>query len=157
MKYIPAQDEPPLDNMGRTRKHRFGAAGYKKKYAKIAFDLLAHSKTAKTKAHVCRKLLITKATLLDWMGKYPEFKEAIETGLLYGEVKWRNQLAEYAFQPTYRVNNTLLKLLSYNVYGISEDPPALVINQAISDMSFEERLKARGIPIPDIKIEDINE
>jgi len=128
---------------------------YKTEYAGIAYDLLAKSDEAKTKSHLCRALQCTRLTLLAWMRRHPEFKEAVEAGLQIGEANWRDRIAKYAFEPTSMVNNGLIKLLSSNVYGIQGDQPVALQVSQINHGDPEAELKKRGIPVPVVANEDI--
>lgn len=122
-----AKDEPSL--LDHRRKHKFGKVGYDPKYATMAFELLSNTDEAKTKAHVCAMLQISKPTMLDWMRKNPDFNQAVTEGLRLGEAKWREKIREHAFEPSGTVNNGLIKLLSANVYGIKEEPQIVINNQ----------------------------
>jgi hypothetical protein len=62
---------------------------------------------------------------------------------------------EHAFQPQATVNNGLIKLLAGNVYGMKEDNPTVVINNNTT-VNPHTALKERGIPIPDIGIDDVD-
>lgn len=128
---------------------------YLPSYPKIAFDLLSKSTTAKNRCHLCAAFSCSKPTLHNWMVKNPEFKLAVEAGLEIGKSKWFSKLAKYAFKSTVQVNNGLIKLLSANIYGIRDDPePVVIVNNNI-ESDPEQMMKKRGIPIPQIDIEDI--
>lgn len=150
------EQEPLIGPIDRNRFKRFGEFTYQNSYADIAFELLSESDTAKTMAHVCHALSCSKPTLHRWIKTFPEFAEAIESGLQIGKMRWRDRLAEHAFEPSQQVNNGLIKLLSSNVYGIKEDAdPIAVIN--INTADPEKMMKDRGIPIPAIDSEDLED
>jgi len=141
----------------KKRLAKYGTLHYKDEYAKIAYDTLANGANAKTKSHVCARLHISKATLLKWMTEHEELNIAVSTGLEVGAVKWRNKIAKHAFEPAAKVNNGLIKLLSANVYGIKDEPSTIVVNNNSINTDPEKMLKEKGIPIPKIDIEDIDE
>jgi len=90
------------------------------------------------------------------MKKFPEFNEAVVTGMEIGKMKWRDRIASNAFLPSANVNNGLIKLLSSNVYGIKEDiEPVVIINN--NNTAPEAEMKKRGIPIPSVDIEDVED
>jgi len=129
---------------------------YRPSYAKKAYQLLKNSSTAKNKSHLCKAFHCSKPTLVRWLRKYPEFNAAVESGLEIGKSKWFDRVAKYAFKPTQEVNNGLIKLLSAVVYGIKEDEKPVIINNVASiSGSFEDMLKAKGIPIPNTGGEDL--
>jgi len=143
----------PID---RNRNRQFGTYSYKPEYAEIVYKLLSESNTAKTKSHLCFALQCSKTTLLHWMKKFPEFNEAVVTGMEIGKMKWRDRIASNAFLPSANVNNGLIKLLSSNVYGIKEDiEPVVIINN--NNTAPEAEMKKRGIPIPSVDIEDVED
>lgn len=128
---------------------------YDPSYDKIAYDLLSTSDSAKTKAHLCRAFHCSKPTLLNWMKKNPSFKEAVEKGLDIGCSRFMDRIAKHAFEPTSNVNNGLIKLLAGHVYGVREDDgPTVVINNTV-DTDPETLMKNRGIPVPQVDIEDV--
>jgi hypothetical protein len=150
-------DQEPIVDPEETKQYGWNQTTYKKEYALKAYQLLSGSMEAKTKAHLCAAFQCSKPTLLNWMKKNPEFKEAVEQGLKVGESKWRSRIAKYAFEPTSLVNNGLIKLLSSNVYGIKEDiEPAVQVNQ-YNNSDPEAELVKRGIPIPIIASEDVDD
>ena len=156
-KLIDAESQEPLIGpIDRNRFKKYGEFSYQESYCDIVFELLSSNDGAKTKAHCCKALLCSKTTLLRWMKKYPEFNKAVISGMDIGKAKWREKIREHAFKPSSEVNNGLIKLLSSNVYGIKEDPePAVVINNT-NTMSPEEALKKRGIPVPKVNSEDLD-
>lgn len=125
-------------------------------FPKIAFDVLS-SKPMQTKCHLCVALQCSMVAISTWEKKYPDFGDAIRDGLAHGEAKFRDKLAEHAFQPQAKVNNGLIKLLASNVYGIKEDTPTVVVQNNNITNDPEKELKDRGIPIPDIGLDDIDE
>ena len=165
-KYKTAAEETHLKGMNRKRTNKHAPAKYQKKYAEIAFDLLSKSDTAKNKSHLCAKFLVSKSTILDWMFKHKEFKEAVERGMSISEARWRDRLSEVAFQPSHNVNNGVIKLLSKNVYGISDDEPVqITINNTNTNSAkikkttiqhIEAELIKRGIPVPKIPTTDLS-
>lgn len=143
-----------LSPIERLREKTFGGTTYKTEYAEMAFKLLSSDDGAKTKSHVCAALYVSKNGLLQWMKKYPEFNEAIITGLEIGSQKWRDKIRKHAFEPTANVNNGLIKLLSSNVYGIKEDSEPTVVIHNTNTSTPEDEMKKRGIPVPKIDTED---
>lgn len=143
----------PID---RNRNRKFGSYAYLPEYAEIVYELLSESDTAKTKSHLCNALQCSKDTLLRWMKKFPEFNEAVVSGMEIGKMKWRDRIAKHAFSPTAEVNNGLIKLLSSNVYGIKDDAePVVVIHN--NNTSPEEEMKKRGLPVPSVDIKDVDD
>lgn len=142
-----------------SRRKKYGSIKYKPIFPKLVYDLLSRSQTAKNKSHCCALLQCKKATLLKWMRKYPEFNEAIVAGLEIGKSKWYSKLATHAFKPSGLVNNGLIKLLSANVYGIKDDSEStnVVVNTTTITADPEKIMEQRGIPIPKIDIEDVEE
>ena len=124
-------------------------------YPKIAFEILS-SKVLQSLTHLANALDCTGEAIVQWRKKYPDFNEQVKKGLKVGEEKTRKKLAEHAFKPTADVNNSLIKLLVGNVYGIKEDAPTVVINNNAT-FNPEQALKERGIPSPDIGIEDLDD
>jgi hypothetical protein len=80
----------------------------------------------------------------------------VRLGLKAGEKKFRDKLEAHAFQPQASVNNGLIKLLAGNVYGMREESPVVVINNNLAS-NPEEALKERGIPVPQIALEDLTD
>jgi hypothetical protein len=159
--HITSKNQKPLETslspIERARITKYGTTHYKPEYAAACFKLLAGSNMAKTKSHCCALLQCSKPTLLKWMKKYPEFGQAINDGLEIGKTKWRNKIAKHAWEPSAQVNNGLIKLLSANVYGIKDESEANIVINNTNSQDPETIMKDRGIPIPDIGIEDIDE
>lgn len=155
--HIRSEDEPQIISpIDRNRKRQYGTYSYKPEYCDIVFKLLSSGSQCKTKSHCCHALHCTKNTLIQWINKFPDFRQAIESGLEIGAVKWRNKIRKHAFEPTGNVNNGLIKLLSSNVYGIKEDAePTVVINNTQNNFDPEIEMKKRGIPVPSINALDI--
>jgi len=151
------EQEPLIGPIDRNRNRKFGTYSYKPEYNEIVFKLLSTGTQARTKSHCCNALQCSKTTLIRWMKKFPEFNQAIESGLEIGEMKWRNKIRKHAFNPSSEVNNGLIKLLSSNVYGIKEDDSPTVIIHNTNITSPEAEMKKRGIPIPSVDIEDIED
>jgi len=126
---------------------------YKDEYCDIVYKLLSTSADAKNLSDVCSALKCSRNTLIKWRQKHPEFNSAVVNGLEIGKGKWLRKIAEHAYEPTSTVNNGLIKLLSSHIYGIKEDEPAVVINNNINT-DPEELLKEKGIPVPDLGIDD---
>lgn len=140
----------------KERARRFGTTAYKPEYAELCFELLSEADRAKNKSHCCALLQCSKPCLIAWMKKFPEFHRAINEGLEIGKSKWYSKLADHAFEPSQKVNNGLIKLLSSNVYGINAEPEvALTVNNISEDP--EKIMKRKGIPIPEIDIDDVEE
>lgn len=129
---------------------------YLPEYAQLAFNLLSKATTAKNRSHLCAAFKCSRPTLERWMKKNPEFHAAVTNGLEIGKSKWFTKLATHAFKPTANVNNGLIKLLSANVYGIKDDAEVNVVVNNNVDTDPEKLMKQRGIPVPDIDIEDID-
>lgn len=70
---------------------------YKKEFAKKAEEILA---TGKSLAAVCAALDITRQSLYDWKDAHPEFKEAIDKGLLKAQAVWE-QMGEDGIKGNY--------------------------------------------------------
>lgn len=157
-----SKDQEPLDivytPIEKARLAKFGTTSYKPEYADACYKMLSSSSGAKTKSHCCALLQCSKATLLKWMRKFPEFHAAITDGLEIGKAKWRNKIQRHAYKPSKDVNNGLIKLLSANVYGIKDDSeaPNIILNNQ-NDIDPEKLMKMRGIPIPTIENGDIDE
>ena len=122
-------------------------SNYETGYDEVAFKLLSESDTAKTDCHLCAALRCTPCTLKRWKDTFPSFMEAVTLGKKIGEAKWRDRLSANAFEPTAKVNNGLIKLLSSNVYGIKEDPTTqfTVVQQNVDPETY---LREKGIPLP---------
>jgi hypothetical protein len=74
------------------------------------------------KSLLIEELKITKSTLFIWMGKYPEFKEAVETGLEIGKGKFLEKVYKCGFDPDNKpTNNSLVKMYANNVYNITSE------------------------------------
>ncbi len=145
-----------LSILEKKRLEKWGTIEYvPEKFPELAYDLLANSEEAKTKTHVAVCLQCSKTTVLKWMKKYPEFNQAIVDGLAAGELKWRKKIAEHAWEPSQKVNNGLIKLLSANVYGIKDEPAVQVNVENNVNLDPEKLMKEKGIPIPNIDIEDV--
>lgn len=133
----------------------WGNFKYKPEYCQLAYDILS-SGPLKTKAHLCVAFQCSKPTIVSWVKRYPEFREAVEAGLAAGEKKFRDKTYNHAFEPQAQVNNGLIKLLAANVYGIKEEvTPTVVIDQR-QEKSAEEIMKERGIPIPELPSPDMD-
>jgi len=154
-KTAPEQESLVTELDGR-RKHKYGSYKYQPEYDKIAIDLLSTDE-CKTKAHLCRALQCSKPLLLKWMREHESFRQAVEDGLELGSAKWREKIRDHAFEPTKEVNNGLIKLLSANVYGIREETDPLVVVNNNIDTDPETLMKNRGIPIPKVDVEDLDE
>ncbi len=146
-----------LSPIERERKRKFGKTSYKPEFADMVFNLLSRATTAKNKSHCCALLQCSKSTLLRWAKKNPEFHKAIEDGLEIGKSKWYSKLATHAFKPSVKVNNGLIKLLSSNVYGIKEDQEQIIIHNHSAETDPEKIMKDRGIPVPEVDIDDIED
>lgn len=150
------EQEPLIGPIDRNRFKKYGEYSYQEYYCDIVFELLSSDDGAKTKAHCCKALLCSKTTLLRWMKKYPEFNEAVISGLNIGAARWREKIRKHAFSPSSEVNNGLIKLLSSNVYGIKEDVEPVVVIHNTNTITPEEEMKKRGIPVPKIDVEDVD-
>ena len=126
-----------------------------KLYPKLAYEVLS-KKHLQSLTHLSDALNCTTEAITQWRKKYPEFNEMIVKGLAAGERKFRDKLQDHAFKPQSEVNNGLIKLLAGNVYGIREETPQVIINNT-NTLSPEKALKDRGIPIPEIAVEDVED
>ena len=139
-----------------TFKRGYGNKKYDPSYCQLAYEVMS-KKAFQSKAHLCVALHCSKDSLLDWMQKYPDFKEAVESGLIAGAQKTRDKIAQHAFKPSATVNNGLIKLLAANVYGIKEEPTTIINNNIKTGTVTDADLKEKGIPVPDLPIEDIGD
>lgn len=131
---------------------------YKEEFAAIAFQKLS-SVPLRDECILCLVFKCSKQTLSLWKSEYEEFRGAIELGLLSGEYKFRELLFTLALVPPKKVNTKLLSILASNVYNITEEQ-VQQISATIKDgdlSSIEKQLEALGIPVPEIRIEDIPE
>lgn len=135
-------------------KRGYGNKKYDQSYCQLAYDVLS-KKAFQSKAHLCVALHCSKDSLLEWMVKYPDFKEAVESGLIAGAEKTREKIARHAFLPSAQVNNGLIKLLAANVYGIKEEPTTIINNNIKTGAVTDADLKEKGIPVPDLPFEDV--
>jgi hypothetical protein len=154
---------PPIDRLkasqGLEKNHQPGKTTYKPSYDKIVLNLLASE--GKTKAHCCNALRCSPVTLDKWIRDNPSFRAAIETGLEIGKMMFMKKIQDHAFEPSKQVNNGLIKLLASNIYGIREDPQVIINNENSQtnndNVDPEQKLKDRGIPIPEVEIDDVDE
>jgi hypothetical protein len=149
-----SEQEPIVEGVKQTK---WNQTTYLPEYAGKVYNLLANSRTAKNKSHACAALKCSRFTLEAWIKKYPEFGDAVRNGLEVGKSKWMSRIAKHAYNPTAEVNNGLIKLLSSNVYGINEETEATLNINGDINLDAERLLKERGIPLPDIGVEDIEE
>lgn len=96
-----------------------GDDGYSDKFPSIAYSILSASPFT-TKTHLCIAFRCSLSTIDKWVSDYPKLEKAVEQGLLEGEVLARDLLVEAAFEPSAKINTNLIKILSTNVYDISE-------------------------------------
>ena len=92
---------------------------------KAAFDAI--SQEDGTMVHVCVALNCCRSTLVSWMKRHPPLTRAMEAGRQIGEVKFREKLKQYAFEPSSQVNNGLIKMIANNVHGISDAEASNII------------------------------
>ena len=100
---------------------------YKPEYDQIAYDVMCQEDATLT--HVLVQLHCSKPTLHRWIKRHPTLRNAIIAGQAIGEVKFRDKLKEYAFQPTSIVNNGLIKMLAKNVHNIDADETTVLIER----------------------------
>jgi hypothetical protein len=132
-----------------------GKYTYKLEYAPEAFRILSESDSAANKSTLCRAFNCSRPTLYKWIRDFPEFREAVETGLEIGKSRWLDRLSDQAFKPMGQVNNGLIKLITGHVYGITEEPDVnIIVNNSVDP---EKILRERGIPIPKIGIGDLDD
>lgn len=122
------------------RIDEFGTKYYDTRFDKMAYDLLCCGDMAVCKTHVCVRLHISMALLNKWMKEQPTFRAAVNAGLRVGEMRWRQKLSEYAFKPSSSVNNTIIRILSANVYGIREEESPTTIVNVNSDPGYDVRV-----------------
>lgn len=151
---INPKDQEPI--VRGEKQYSWKQSTYKPEYAKLAFNLLSRSTTAKNKSHLCAAFKCSRPTLTRWLKTHPEFNEAVVSGLEIGKSKWFTKLATHAFKPSVQVNNGLIKLLSAHVYGIKDDAEMNVVVNNTTNLDPEKLMKQRGIPVPAIDIEDID-
>lgn len=151
-------DEPPIVEKEEQEKDLNGwfTTKYKPEYCLMVYKLLGESDEAKTICHATTALQCSTPTFSSWRKKYPEFDQAVREGLKAGEQKWRAKLREHAFEPSARVNNGLIKLLSSNVYGMKEEPTTqvTVVQQNVDPELY---LKERGIPLPGVDLGGVDD
>lgn len=130
---------------------------YKPEYAQVAFEKLSKVPLRDEKI-LCLVFRCSTGTLGIWKAEYPEFRSAIELGLMSGEYKFRALLFSFALLPANIVNTKLLTLLASNVYNINEDQVQKIISAFGDNLNcLEDRLKACGIPVPCLGVPDLEE
>lgn len=131
---------------------------YHEEYDSIAYDILSKSHQAEGKSHVCARIGCSRETLYRWMRLHPTFAKAINKGLEEGKSNFLKKVSEHAFSPKASVNNGLIKLLLNHTYGVRDEPDNVVVvnNNITNNLSAKEALEQRGIPEPDISLEDID-
>lgn len=137
--------------------NRNGLAIYPDKYHpdmdQLAFAILSGDDGNMTK--VCVALNCTKATLMSWIRRHPTLRAAIDSGRMHGEVKFRKKVMEAAFKPSSEVNNSLIKMMAKNLYGIDDAEAANInINTNPADHVTQEessRLYADFMGRPDLE------
>ncbi len=151
----PASEQECLVDLEGRQRQGWGNTLYEEHYPLLAYEVLS-SDALKTKAHLCVAFACSKPTINRWIGKYPEFREAVECGLSCGEVKFRDKVRNNAFKPSKEVNNGLIKMMGSNVYGIEEHIVSIVESTTIEhSMTAEEEMKERGIPMPGVSVPDL--
>ena len=121
----------------------------------IAYELLS-KEAFQPLTRVAVALQCSRQTIYDWRKKYPEFEEAVQKGLAVGEDKTYDVLIGMSKTPAALSNNKITCLLAAQIYGIREEAPQVIINNS-NTLSPEKALKARGIPIPEIAVEDVED
>lgn len=128
---------------------------YDIRYPRIAYNQLSLTPLAKEDS-LCFVFRCSQETLAKWKSDHDEFSDAIKLGLLAGETKLRLAMTKLSLMPSKFINTKLLSILASNVYSINEEHINTVHTDAyMSDHSYEDQLRKRGIPIPTIDIEDI--
>jgi hypothetical protein len=127
-----------------------------------SFEAIARkvlSKAFKTKLHLCSKLDCTPEDIEYFIETYPCFKLSVEQGLIEGEVNYRNLVSTASLLNSNIVNTKLLTLMGENCYGIKGEPDTVVnVTQNNSNAPVSEQdLKDRGIPVPQIGMEDLED
>lgn len=129
---------------------------YRPDFAQIAFEKLSRV-PLRDENILCIVFRCSKQTLSLWKAEYPEFKNAVELGLLTGEYKFRELMFSLSLVPAKKVNTKLLTILASNVYRINEEQVQQIQTVAQNgDMSkIEQRLEQLGIPVPCFQTEDL--
>jgi len=86
---------------------------------KIAFDTLSE-KALRSKADACSALKCSLETFEKWMRDNQSFHDAVVSGLLEGEKKFRKKINRMAFRSPKTANTKLLLALAQDVYGIGD-------------------------------------
>ena len=110
---------------------------------------------------MCQALKCSKEILETWISNYPSFKNAIDFGLIDGEVIFRDKVSKIALKPTSKINTKLILTLANNVYGIKDEIQQVLIDKSSkeneSDKDVEKTMRERGIPIPKIELDDLDD
>ena len=124
----------------------------------LAEQLPAMFSEGESVAEVIVKLGISRACFYKWVNKYPEFAEAYEEGKTVAEAWWsklgrKGASGKADINPSVWIFNMKAKFgyrenqqLDINVKG------GLGIN---ANVSVEEELKKRGIPLPEVGTDDL--
>lgn len=127
---------------------------YKDEYAQTAYKILSE-RGLRSKTHVCSALHCSKETLDKWIAEHESLKNAVDMGLIEGEIKFRKRVSKKAFEPSSKVNTKLILALANDVYKINEDVHSVDVNiKATNGKSVEELMIEEGIPIPVNELED---
>lgn len=144
-------------NEGRKLVETFNDKKYHSEYANVAYNILSCSPFS-SRVHLCQAFKCNKKTFNIWYQTELTLQEKVDSGFINGEVLARDLIRDLSLMPASKVNTSLIKILMNNVYSI-EEPVAhsdMKVN-ITSKKSPEEELKERGIPVPKIDIEDLNE
>lgn len=139
------------------RRKNWQMSTYSDTYPSIIYGLMKND-WGVSKSHLAKALGCCVLTINRWLAENPDFKEAFEKGKAVGESKYRDKVKSHAFTPSKEVNNGLIKLLGKNMYDIGEDPePAVIVTNIVDAATAEAQLQARGIPVPAVGVEDMED
>jgi hypothetical protein len=141
----------------RQTVEKYNDNDFHSEYSIIACNVLSSSPFS-SKIHLCQSLKCNKSTLDTWYRTKIEFMQKVDEGFINGEVLARDLMLMLSVAPASKVNTNLIKILANNVYSIEEQATQAPIEVNVNTkVDIEEELKKRGIPLPEIGIEDLNE
>jgi len=92
---------------------------YLKKYDKLIYKVMCDGGNIST---FCGDIVVHYDTFINWCKAFPSFKIAYEQGKEVGKIKMYKKVYDAAFDPKANpVNNTMVSLYLYNVYGIRSE------------------------------------
>lgn len=149
--------EQPLLVPEKNRCAGWADSSYEDTYPKVIYDLLC-TEWGISKCHIARALGCCKDTVDRWLADFPDFAEAYKKGKSVGESLYRDKVKMNAFSPSKEVNNGLIKMLGKNLYDIGDDvEPVVIIHNTVTAETAEAQLESRGIPVPEVGIDDMEE